>query len=292
MGVKTRLAFAITALVAALAVGAWGLLSPSQGTPRAPTASVPVQFPSPRPNPNVTQLPVIGPGWHLAFASSFAGPSLNSKVWTTCYPWAKTTPGCTNSGNSELEWYLPSQVHLVHGVLNLVATRKAVWGTSAKGRPKHYACRSGMVTSFRGFNFKYGYVRIVARLTLNPGLWSALWLAASNFEWPPEIDIVESWGLPWIRTGVYFHPRGARGARIHLSPADRARLTTGWHTFSLRWTRRYLAWFIDGRSVLIVHKNIPHQRMYLIANVADYSLRPPGSCNGTLLVKSIRVWQR
>jgi beta-glucanase (GH16 family) len=271
------------------------LFGPALNAQRTPTKSVPISFPSARPNPNVTQLPTLGPGWHLAFASKgFGGRTLDSKVWTTCYPWWDKGTGCTNSGNSEREWYMPSQIHLVRGVLNLVATRKPVWGTTAPsgGRPKRYACRSAMVTSFQGFRFMYGYVRIAARLTLNPGLWSALWLAAANFQWPPEIDIIESWGLPWIRTGVYFHPRGAKGARFHLSPAERARLTSGWHYFSLRWTPRYIAWFIDGKSVLIVRHNIPHQPMYLIANLADYSLTPPGSCHGALVVNSIKVWQR
>jgi beta-glucanase (GH16 family) len=232
-------------------------------------------------------------GWQSVYHRRFLGRSLNTTVWGTCYPWVHNpTIGCTNFGNREREWYLPSQDLVRHGVLNLVARRLPTRGLSSSGRPKEYACRSGMVTSFPKFRFKYGYVKVVGRLAAGYGLWSAIWLAAANLKWPPEIDIIESWGKPWIRTGAYFHPGGHKGEKVHLTRAQDAALTKGWHAFSVLWSYQKVVWFVDGRPIMVVRQAIPHQLMYLIANLADYALTKSGGCHGRLLIKSVQVWQR
>ena len=71
-----------------------------------------------------------------------------------------------NFGNSthESEWYLPSQVKVENGTLNLVAKREPTAGTAANGNSRTYYCRSGMVTTYPGFRFRYGYLQIVARI--------------------------------------------------------------------------------------------------------------------------------
>lgn len=221
----------------------------------------------------------------------FPGSSVDTSKWTTCYPWHNVATGCSNFGNSEYEWYLPSQDKVYGGALHLVATRKYTLGTNQRGQPKSYHCRSGIVTSYPSLQFLYGYVKVRATLAAGYGLWSAIWLRAVR-EWPPELDLVESWGAPWVRTGVYFHPRGAKGAKTHLSLAQDAALTKGWHTFSLWWTYNKVIWYVDGRSVMEVTQHIPHQKMYLLMNLADYSLANPRACNGQLLVQSVQVWQK
>ena len=148
-----------------------------------------------------------------------------------------------------------------------------------------------MVTSDKSFTFKYGYVRIVARVTEQPGLWSALWLGAASFKWPPEIDLIEAYGLPHVKAGVNLHPGHNKAAHVSLSSAETKAITKGWHTFSVLWTYHKLVWYIDGKSVMVVKRNIPHEPMYLIANVADYAT-PTGFCNGRMLVKSVQVWKR
>ncbi len=121
------------------------------------------------------------------------------------------------------------------------------------------------------------------------GMWPALWLAPSNETFPPEIDIVEHWVRPVRPTGVFYHP--ISGAHIGAFPKT-ANLASGWHTFSLIWTRFKLAWFIDGRRVLLTRKGPPRQSMYLIANLADARKPSLGGCGGSLIVKSVKVWQR
>jgi beta-glucanase (GH16 family) len=240
----------------------------------------------------------LPPSWKLVFDSNFTGTSVNGKpspkVWTTCFPWATTPKGCTTYGNSgaDLEWYLPSQVSVKSGVLNLTATHKATPGLSATGKPVTYGCRSGMVTSFKGFKFKYGFVQVTARLPFRTGLWPAFWLGAANMKWPPEIDMMEHWGNQPV-TKLYLHPlTGPRQGAVYNAPTA----GTGWHTWRLMWTKTRLTWYYDGKQTYTTTTGVPQQTMYFIADLADTSNpvadtpNSAGPCHGTLLVKSVKVW--
>jgi beta-glucanase (GH16 family) len=233
-------------------------------------------------------------GWQLAFDVGFAGSSLNTGLWATCYDWATGT-GCTNNPKTEKEWYLPSQVHVSGGVLNLAAQRETTAGTDASGAAETYSCRSGMVTSKPGFNFTYGLIQVTAKVPYGPGLWPALWLAASNDDWPPELDIMEHW-YSEQQYKIYDHTVGTQyvGGPVP-TPVD---LSAGFHTFSLLWTKDRVTWYLDGTQEFTTTDHVPQQAMYFIANVAD---RNPdgdtstslesGSCAGTMQISSVKVWQ-
>ena len=132
----------------------------------------------------------------LVFSSNFSGTQLDTSVWDTCYVRFVAATGCTNFGNpQEEEWYLPSQVDVSGGVLHLIARETPTVGRNSSGAPKIYPYRSGMVTTYSSFRFTYGLVRVVARLPGGIGTWPALWLLPANGSWPPEIDIMENFGL-------------------------------------------------------------------------------------------------
>jgi beta-glucanase (GH16 family) len=225
--------------------------------------------------------------YKLKFNSAFSGSTLDTKVWATCYYWSLS--GCTNGGNNgeEREWYLPSQAQVRGGVLNLVAQHQPTEGTAANGEPKTYTCRSGMVTTMPSLNFKYGYVQMVARLPYGNGLWPAFWLAASDKKWPPEVDVFEHWASQ-DNVGVYLHP--SDGVRQGGRSAALGNLSKGWHTFTLLWTKTSLKWYVDGQQEFSTKTDIPQQDMYIVANVADTSTAA-NSCSGTMLIKSVKVWQ-
>lgn len=226
----------------------------------------------------------------MTFDARFTGSRLDTSVWGTCYPWAATGAGCTNFGNVEYDWDLPSQVQVSGGALRLVAQRAPTQGQDPAGAPREYQCRSGMVTTYPSLRFQYGYLQVVARLPQGAGLWSALWLAAANLQWPPEMDLVENWGPPTNRATVHFHPAGGKQASAHLPGTA---FSVGWHTFSLLWTPSELAWFADGREVMLTDQNVPHQPMYFLANLAEYH-KPDSAaqCSGELLLQSVSLWQR
>jgi beta-glucanase (GH16 family) len=226
--------------------------------------------------------------WKLAFNSDFAGSALDTNVWTTCYKYTSPGDGCTNHGNSsENDWYLPSQDQVSGGMLQLIAQHEPTEGTSASNTPEEYSCRSGMITTAPSFNFEYGYVQMVARLPYGAGLWPAFWLAASDDAWPPEVDIFEHWGSQ-ASAGVYLH--STNGTRQGGRADGLSNLSQGWHTFTLSWTENKLTWYIDNNQVFSTTTGIPQQDMYIIANLANTSTAAT-SCSGSMLIKSIKVWQ-
>jgi hypothetical protein len=229
----------------------------------------------------------IPKGYLLKFRSRFS-TGLNKSVWGTCYPWADTKAGCTNFGNGEYQWFLPTQDHVSGGLLYLTARRKATPGTGPTGQPKTYACRSGMVTTSPGFNFKFGIVRVVARMPSVAGMWPAIWLAASSRQFPPEIDIIEHWVRPIRPTGVFFHPVSGTPVFRFVRTSD---LAVGWHTFDFVWTRTKMAWYINGRQVLSTPR-VVRQAMYLVADNADAKKPSTGGCGGSLVIQSVKIWQR
>jgi beta-glucanase (GH16 family) len=278
-------AFPVLAVLIAVFGGA--LIAFHAVTTKYPT---PASGSSPSFSSRPPQLTLPGRGWRLIFNTDFSGTRLNTSVWNTCYQWTNPASGCTNFGNTEEdEWYLPSQDRVYNGILHLVAQPIPTRGQNVHGEPKEYMCRSGMVTSYPGLRFTYGIVQIVARIPSTDGLWSALWLEPADLKSMPEIDILERWGQPDAHTGLYFHPAGGPrvGARAHNFD-----LAVGWHTFTLDWTPSSLTWFIDGKDELSTQNYIPHQMMYLLANVANFNLQSADSCNGAMLIRSIKVWQR
>jgi beta-glucanase (GH16 family) len=286
--VRARFVAAIAAVLAVAGLTVWGVASASDRRPASaggPGAHVTTSSPSPSP------LRVAVPSsWHLRFHPRFTGTHLDTSVWGTCYPWAATGTGCTNHGNGEYEWYLPAQDHVSGGLLYLTARRAPTRGLDVHGKPQRYQCRSGMVTTFPSFQFEYGIVQIVARMPSVKGMWPALWLASANKHPLPEIDIVEHWVRPTYTTGVFLHALGTY-AKIYAFPTT-ANLAIGWHTFSLVWTQHKLAWLIDGRLVMVRRHYIPHQKMYLIANLADARMPSTGGCGGSFVIKSVKIWQK
>jgi hypothetical protein len=283
-GKSKRVFTTVLALVAAavVAVGLGVAMKPrSLSIPSPKAISQAVAPPNTRPvTPPET--------WRLTFDATFTGTALNTQVWGTCYPGA-APDGCTNYGNihdQELEWYLTSQVQVSGGLLHLSAQREPTAGRAKSGAAKEYACRSGMVTTYPSLRFKYGFIQIVAKIPFGKGLWPALWLAAANHEWPPEIDILEHWGTK-PNGNTYLHPKiGARQGGVISTP----NLSSRWHTFTLYWTKTQLSSYYDGNQVFSTTTGIPHQTMYLIANLAD-DQAGPGTCTGSLLIKSVKLWQ-
>jgi beta-glucanase (GH16 family) len=177
-----------------------------------------------------------------------------------------------------------------NGALQLIAQPTSTQGINAKTSGlTYYSCRSGMVTTNPGFNFEYGYIEVQAKIPTGMGLWPALWLAASNFKWPPEVDILEHWKTKTqTRTGAFLHPIGS----VQITHTYKIRnLSNGWHTFALLWTPTALSWYVDGVHVFTTNTGIPHQKMYFIANVADKLVDEPGDCSGTMSVRYVKVWQ-
>jgi beta-glucanase (GH16 family) len=300
--VTGRSAVIWAAVVLVLALIAWGVVSRSAvQAPARPVAGSSHEAVPPSPSdsashgaasPSASGNPgTAAQGWKLKFDARFTGSRLNTNIWGTCYPWDDAPSGCTNFGNQhrQKQWNLATQDRVANGALQLIAQRGPTQGTDKQGDPKTYECRSGMVTTYPSFRFKYGYVQVVSRIPYGYGLWPSLWLAAANLKWPPEIDIMEHWG-DQRRVYQFYHPVG----RPQFAGTGFAgNMSTGWHSYGLLWSPSKLVWFVDRHQVLTVAQDVPGIPMYLIASLAEYKpVLGNQGCDQSMLIRSVQVWQQ
>jgi beta-glucanase (GH16 family) len=233
-------------------------------------------------------------GMHLSFDATFPGSTLDTNVWSTCYFYVSSGSGCGHtSAYTENQWYLPSQDQVSGGVLHLTTSPTPASGAVAAQVPSNYPCVSGMITTDPSFSFTYGYAQFVARMPQGTNTWPALWmLPKDNSVYLPEIDLVEIIGSVTDQPAVAYHPSVGDQTRRVVQTSD---LASGWHTFGLLWKPSSLIWYIDGRAVFTVTHNVPHQPMYLLANLAItdafHPLQLPASCSSSLSLRSVQVWQ-
>lgn len=220
-------------------------------------------------------------GGRLLLDEGFNSGQLDPVFWNTCHWW--DDGGCTISSNHELEWYLPSQVSITDGMLNLTAERRTL--TASDG--KRYEFASGMVTTGPSGHdrpaklaFTYGKVEARVNLPAGNGLWPAFWLLPASEESRPEIDIMEMLGHDPGNLRMHLHPkdRNAESPRAHYIVPGGYPLTGGWHTLGLDWTSGKLVFLLDGKKVWeLVGDEVPAEPMYLVLNLAvggDYAGPP------------------
>jgi beta-glucanase (GH16 family) len=232
-------------------------------------------------------------GMHPVFSDDFSGSSLDTSKWDTCYPWWPSG-ACTNSGNDELEWYLPTQVRVSGSVLHLTASKIPTAGKASDGSPTTYPWRSGMVTTYHSFDFTYGYVRVTAQVPKGDGLWSALWLLPQSESSRPEIDIAEVQGNDPAQLSVVLHGVSSRRFRT-FNTYD---LSRGWHTFAVDWERSSIDWYVDGAKVFsYTGPGVPHEPMYFLADLAvgNFTQAHPTASTprqASLDIRDVAIYQR
>jgi beta-glucanase (GH16 family) len=231
----------------------------------------------------------------LLLNEGFNGTSLDASKWSPCYEWSAN--GCTNQGNHELEWYIPGQVKVADGLLTLEAKRQDITGIDDKKFDYVSGMISGLSPDRTLFSFKYGYVESRVRIPKGQGLWPALWMLPASRASLPEVDIFETVGEEPDVAALHTHwdkdgKNVDSGVRYHGPD-----FSAGWHTFGLEWKPDSLTWYVDGVARLHVTdtKQIPHEQMYLIANLAvggTFTKRPNKSTPfpAALKIDSIKVW--
>jgi len=216
------------------------------------------------------------PASKVLLDESFDGDQLDTAVWNTCHWW--DDEGCTISSNDELEWYLPEQVSVSGGALELTAEPRSVEASDGKT----YPFRSGMVTTgptpdgAAKLAWTYGTVEARLRVPAGRGLWPALWMLPADEESRPEIDILEVLGDDPAELVMHFHPED----REAESPSERYRLegstfADDWHTVRLEWLPGRVTWFVDDVAVWdVTGDQVPAEPMYLVLNLAVGGVYP------------------
>lgn len=202
----------------------------------------------------------------------FDGNTLDASIWNTCHWWQDE--GCTIGSNQELEWYLPQQVRVSGGALQLTAEPRAISASDGKD----YGFASGMVTTGpQAHNeapklaFTFGKVEVRFRIPAGKGLWPAIWLLPASEESRPEIDMLEILGDDAARLRMHLHPkdRSMRSIEKNYVRPDGETLASRWHTIALDWSPGKLVYFLDGRAIWeLVDQRVPDEPMYLVMNLA------------------------
>jgi beta-glucanase (GH16 family) len=224
-------------------------------------------------------------GLSLAFNQRFAGTSLSTSTWSTCYPGQL----CTNYGNSsEEEWYRRSADVVSGGALHLVATQTPTAGTNASGAPESFPYKSGMITTHRSFQFTYGYVQVVAQIPGGTGTWPALWLLPQTTEWPPEIDIMENFGAANSIRTTYIWGTADAPEQASQNIVTSSNLTNGYHTYGLLWKPGSLTWYLDGKVIDTFNSDtVSSKPMYFLANLA---IDGPANSKSSFNIQSVKIY--
>lgn len=153
---------------------------------------------------------------------------------------------------------------------------------------------SGMISTQNSFTQTYGYFEMTATLPSTSGAWPAFWMlpsTANNLN--TEIDVLEAFGQNTDQAHWAIHSPYAPSTNGGW--ANTANLTTGEHTFALKWTPYDLTLFVDGKEV--AQQATPsdmNTAMYMIANLAMGGSWPgnatPGS-TATMTIDSIKAYQ-
>jgi beta-glucanase (GH16 family) len=269
-----------------------------------PATSVPAQSarpsaaaPTPLPASALRGSPSAAGPWRLVFSDDFNGDQLNADNWVTCYDW--NDDGCTNAGHRELEWYLPGQVSVSDGALDLSAQKTPTYGTDGK----LHSWTSGLVSTGREswngtpqYTIRYGYIAAAIQIPAQQGMFPSFWLMpAGSRTTPPEIDVME--GIQSSdRVQMTLHWTDAQGKDVHSAAQwGPEPYTTGYHVFAVDWEPTAITWYIDGvpRYRVTDTALIPAVPMEILLDLAVGfpASPPPGVDSAQMKVDWVRAWQ-
>jgi beta-glucanase (GH16 family) len=246
--------------------------------------------------------PTTYPGYTLAWADEFNGPTLDASSWTN-----QNGDGCPNLcgwGNNELEYYTdrPDNIFFQDGKLIIEAKKESYAG-------KSYTSSKILTSGKKAFQF--GRIDIRAKLPYGKGIWPALWLLPQDNVyggWPRsgEIDLMEMVGHEPNKVYGTLHygpgPGSIQISRSYSLPGNEI-FNDAFHVFSLEWKLDQLKLYVDGNLYSTVNKadvgtnNYPfNEKFFLIFNLAVGG-NWPGNPDATtsfpqwMVVDYVRVYQ-
>lgn len=238
----------------------------------------------------------------LVFNDEFNGEQLDGTKWNTAMPWG---PDLTI--NDEMQYYFDTQADNSLEYSPFAFDGEAITisaeptpeslQNSVNGQP--YV--SGALSSFRKFDWTYGYVEARIDVPEGTGLWPSFWMLGSEFEdLKPQLYIMEFNGAEpnsFYHNYNYTDSEGnLRSPRQHEIVVEGA--SEGWQTVGLRWSEGELVFYVNGYPTFQVNgENVSSQAMYLMLNLAVGGLWVDTPDETTpnpaeLKVDYVRVYQR
>lgn len=230
-------------------------------------------------------------GWKLVWNDEFYGTSIDRTKW-------EHEVNGDGGGNNELQYYTDSEEnsYVQNGLLVIQAKKENYQG-------KEYTS-ARMRTKYKG-DWKYGRFEIKARLPYGQGLWPAIWLLPTDWEyggWPEsgEIDIMELLGHQTDKVYGTIHWGTVQN---HKSSGGNYTLKTGtfaglYHVFALEWDSTGFKWFVDDVPYYTAKQGAPFdKRFHMILNVAVGGNWPGSPDESTsfpqkMYIDYVRVFQK
>lgn len=207
----------------------------------------------------------------LVWLDRFYGDRLDLSKWNI-------EVNTNGGGNNELQAYTSSEknIRVKNGLLIIEACRENVNGRSYT---------SGRITSKHKGDWKYGRVRVRAKVPAGAGVWPAIWMLPTDNiygTWAAsgEIDIMELKGEEPGTVYGTLHYGGEWPHQKHSGDSFSLRSGSFWddfHIFEVRWREGRIEWWIDGvhyqtqTNWITSGGEFPapfDQRFHLILNVA------------------------
>ncbi len=218
------------------------------------------------PPPTVTDDDSLSlPGWTLVWNDEFSGPSIDLSKWGH-------EVNDNGGGNNESQYYTarPENSFIRDGALVIRAIKEQYLTreyTSARMR-----------TANRG-DWTYGRFEIRAKLPYGQGIWPAIWMLPTDWEyggWPAsgEIDIMECLGHETWKVYGTIHYGSSPQAHQQtggsmILPQTSGTFAGDFHVFAVEWDSLGFRWFVDSTQYFATSHGAPFdKRFHLLLNVA------------------------
>lgn len=211
----------------------------------------------------------------LVWSDEFNNPGLpDSTKWS--YDKGRGCPQNCGWGNNELQFYTDHRkdnARIENGKLVIEARKEDYSGaryTSAR-----------LVSKNKG-DWKYGRIEVRAKLPSGRGMWPAIWMLPTDWEyggWPQsgEIDIMEHVGY-WpdslfgtVHTESFNGMKGTQQSKSILLKD----MSSAFHLYAIEWTETKISFFADGREYFVFsndqsgYRSWPFdRRFHLLLNIA------------------------
>jgi len=266
-------------------------------TTAAPTTTRPPTTTT-RPATTTTAAPSTGSGpqgpsgtFRLHWSDEFNGTSLASH-WNPNWLAGNRSTVTKPINGYEETCYDPANVSVRNGELVLKAEKRSCRASNGTT----YPWASGMVESYSGFRWTYGYAeaRIFVPADSNGKFlnWGAFWSNGNNHPVDGEIDIFE--GINGSAEWNFHWSGGSNGGNATSAANVKA---NQWNTFGVLWEPGRLEFYMNGVRVGTQTQGVTSSSHYLILNNGvqtkqnwGYTNWPQG--NSEMRVDWVRVWKR
>jgi beta-glucanase (GH16 family)/glycerophosphoryl diester phosphodiesterase len=187
-------------------------------------------------------------GWKLVWSDEFNNQGLpDSSKWS--YDAGTGCPNVCGWGNNELQYYT------VADTANAIVKNGKLIITALKKKMEKNNYTSARLVSKNKGDWKYGRIEVKAKLPAGRGMWPAIWMLPTGWEyggWPSsgEIDIMENVGFnpdtvfSSIHTKSFNHGIGTQKTKgLPVKDAH-----TSFHLYAIEWNKDRIDFFIDNNQ--------------------------------------------